>query len=108
MWTRSGRLKHGRTPFALYREDWGHRRNVGLSGWCRHRLNVLGLRSSAHEQIVDQPLDAMAFAMQRESTGDRGCRVEICVSFAYADTQIVPRHLCRAIHNMTLVVHRPV
>ena len=35
-----------------------------------NRFNVLSPRSSAHEQVVDQPLSPMAFSVKRKTIGN--------------------------------------
>src|SRR6188474_1460453 len=104
----SGGLKHRRTPFALDRQNRGHWSKTGFLGGRRDRLDVLGLRSPAHEKIIDHPLGAMPLAAQWKSPGDRRGRIEVLVGAADTDAKLIGRHLGRLIDHMPLVVHRPV
>src|SRR5262245_9648807 len=101
--TRACRLKNGSPPFALDWQDWRHRSDVWLRRWRGDRLDVLGLRSSAHEQVIDYPLRAVTLAAQRKPIGDRGGCVEISIGTIHPDTKFIPRHLGRTIDDMPLV-----
>src|SRR5260370_6659010 len=75
-----GSLQHRLAPFALDRQDRRHRGEAGFGRRGGDPLDALRGRRLAHEEVVNRPLRAMAFAAQREAAGDRGRRIEAPVS----------------------------